>query len=32
MNPPADDTRVAFIHPKGVHGILIQLVGRPKGL
>jgi methylmalonyl-CoA epimerase len=25
----ADDTRVAFIHPKGAHGILIELVGSP---
>ena len=28
--PGADGTRVAFIHPKGAHGILIELVERPK--
>jgi methylmalonyl-CoA epimerase len=27
--PGADDTRVAFIHPKGAHGILIELVEVP---
>lgn len=27
--PGADGTRVAFIHPKGAHGILIELVERP---
>lgn len=27
--PGADGTRVAFIHPKGAHGILIQLVEVP---
>lgn len=28
--PGADGTRVAFIHPKGAHGILIELVEVPK--
>ncbi|MBW8005938.1 MAG: methylmalonyl-CoA epimerase, partial [candidate division NC10 bacterium] len=27
--PGADGTRVAFIHPKGAHGILIELVEKP---
>ncbi len=27
--PGADGTRVAFIHPKGAHGILIELVEVP---
>ena len=27
--PGADGTQVAFIHPKGAHGILIELVERP---
>ncbi|MFQ5881953.1 MAG: methylmalonyl-CoA epimerase [Candidatus Methylomirabilales bacterium] len=27
--PGADGTRVVFIHPKGAHGILIELVQRP---
>jgi lactoylglutathione lyase/methylmalonyl-CoA/ethylmalonyl-CoA epimerase len=27
--PGADGTRVAFIHPKGAHGILIELVEEP---
>lgn len=27
--PGADGTRVAFIHPKGAHGILIELVELP---
>jgi lactoylglutathione lyase/methylmalonyl-CoA/ethylmalonyl-CoA epimerase len=28
--PGADGTRVAFIHPKGAHGILIELVELPR--
>ena len=27
--PGADGTRVAFIHPKGAHGILIELIESP---
>ncbi|MGH7371549.1 MAG: VOC family protein [Candidatus Methylomirabilales bacterium] len=27
--PGAGGTRVVFIHPKGAHGILIELVDRP---
>lgn len=28
--PGADGTRVAFIHPKGTHGVLIELVEKPE--
>lgn len=29
--PGSRGTRVAFLHPKGLHGVLVELVEKPKG-
>lgn len=29
--PGAHNTKVAFVHPKGAHGVLIELVEHPEG-